>query len=86
MIRHKVKQGDTLSSIAKRYGVTVSDIQKANSALILNIHKIAVGWVLNIPSKGSELRYEEIGRAFETALKDIQNLKSVQTLERLLGG
>ena len=86
MTTYKIKQGDTLSGIAKRHGVTVSAIQKANSNLIQNVNKISVGWVLNIPSKGSETHYEEIGKAFEKALKDVQNLKSVQKLNALLGG
>lgn len=86
MTTYKIKQGDTLSSIAKRYGVSVTSIQKANSNLIKNVNKISVGWVLNIPSKASETQYEEIGKAFEIALNDIQKLKSVQRLERLIGG
>lgn len=85
MTVYKVKQGDTLSSISKRYGVSVSELQKANSKLIKDINKISVGWVLSIPSKASEKHYEEIGRAVETALNDIKKLKSVQRLQSLLG-
>ena len=38
--------------------------------------------VLKIPLKAS---YEEIGKAFEKALNEVDNLKSVQTLYELIG-
>ena len=46
---YKVKQGDTLSTIAKRFGVTVDQILAANKN-IKNPNKIAVGDVIVIPS------------------------------------
>lgn len=46
---HTVKRGDTLSSIARKYGVTVNAIAKANK--IANINVIRTGSVLTIPSK-----------------------------------
>ena len=85
MITYTVKTGDTLSKISKRYNVSILDLQKANSNLIKNVNKISVGWVLKIPSECSENKYEEIGRAFETALNDIRKLRSVQKLEALIG-
>lgn len=45
-IVYKVKSGDTLSAIAKRYGVTVADIQKRNN--IANPNKIFPGQLLSI--------------------------------------
>lgn len=45
---HKVKSGDTLGSIASRYGVSVSRLKSANG---LNSNLIRVGQVLKIPSK-----------------------------------
>ncbi|WP_214703615.1 MULTISPECIES: LysM peptidoglycan-binding domain-containing protein [unclassified Exiguobacterium] len=44
---YTVKSGDTLYSIARTYGVTVSDLAAANN--ITNVNLISVGQVLNIP-------------------------------------
>ncbi|MDR1726762.1 MAG: transglycosylase SLT domain-containing protein [Acidobacteriota bacterium] len=50
--RHKVIRGDTLYSLARRYGVSVNDIRKANGLSANNIIKI--GMTLDIPdSDGS---------------------------------
>jgi membrane-bound lytic murein transglycosylase D len=49
---HKVKRGETLSTIAARYGASVYGIQKANS--MRNPHRISVGQDLMIP--GSAVR------------------------------
>lgn len=46
VVRHTVKRGDTLSSLAKRYGSTVSKIQRANN---LKGSIIRVGQTLKIP-------------------------------------
>ena len=45
-ILYMVKAGDTLGAIAKRYGVTVADIQKRNN--IANPNKIFPGQLLSI--------------------------------------
>ncbi len=47
-ITHKVKRGDNLSKIAKRYGVTVAEIKRANNMAGDNIHQ---GQSLKIPQK-----------------------------------
>ncbi|WP_214878995.1 LysM peptidoglycan-binding domain-containing protein [Exiguobacterium sp. ERU653] len=44
---YTVKSGDTIYSIARTYGVTVSDLAAANN--ITNVNLISVGQVLNIP-------------------------------------
>ncbi len=46
VVRHTVKRGDTLSSIARRYGSTVSKIQRANG---ISGSMIRVGQTLKIP-------------------------------------
>ena len=45
-VSYTVKAGDTLGAIAKRYGVTVADIQKRNN--IVNPNKIFPGQLLSI--------------------------------------
>lgn len=46
---HKVTKKDTLSSIAKKYGVTVAALAKANN--IKNVNVIHTGTILTIPEK-----------------------------------
>ncbi len=48
---HIVQQGETLSSIAARYGVSVEAIRAANG--IYNANQIGAGMHLTIPSSGS---------------------------------
>lgn len=47
---HKVVKGETLSAIAKKYGVTVEGIKSANG---LKDNNIKLGQVLKIPVKGN---------------------------------
>ena len=81
---YKVQKGDTLSGIAKRYGTTVSAIQKANSSLIKDVNKISVGWSLTIPTANNK-DYNAIGKQVEKCISDIQNLDSYKSLINLLG-
>lgn len=48
---YTVKSGDTLSAIARRYGVTAQQIATANG--ITNVNLIRVGQTLAIPGAGS---------------------------------
>jgi LysM repeat protein len=48
---YKVTQGDTIVMIAKKYGVTGSDIVAANG--LRNKHKLKIGQILKIPEKKS---------------------------------
>lgn len=47
-VYYTVKRGDTLSGIAKRYGTSVSAIQKLNPSLIKNVNLIQVGWMIRV--------------------------------------
>jgi spore coat assembly protein SafA len=47
-----VKRGDTLGSIASRFGVSVNDILRANPQ-ITNPNVISVGQVIRIPRRGA---------------------------------
>lgn len=48
---HKVRSGENLSKIARKYGVSVDDIKKANG---LKNDNISAGETLKIPSKSSK--------------------------------
>ena len=48
-IEYKIKSGDTLSKIAKKYGTTVKAIKEANPGKIKNVNKIYAGDVIRIP-------------------------------------
>jgi len=45
---YTVQRGDTLSGIAKKYGTSVSAIQKLNASLIKNVNLIQVGWRIRV--------------------------------------
>lgn len=85
MNSYTVKQGDSLWAIAKKFlgdGNKYREIQKANG---LTSTTIKAGMVLKIPSTSSGTNYEQIGRAFEQAVSDVDNLNSVKNLYKLLG-
>lgn len=48
---HKIRRGETLSSIAKRYGTTVNAIARANN--ISRTHRIIAGKVIKVPNSGT---------------------------------
>lgn len=50
-VTHRIRNGETLSSIARRYGVTVSQIQQANGMNPRNT-RIITGMMLKIPRRG----------------------------------
>lgn len=49
-INYKIKKGDTLSAIAKKYKTTVKAIKAANPDKIKNVNKIYAGDVIKIPT------------------------------------
>jgi membrane-bound lytic murein transglycosylase D len=51
LVKHKVKNGETLSYLADKYGVSVSAIMEANH--LTNKHRIKTGEYLLIPTSGS---------------------------------
>ncbi|HEY0366030.1 MAG TPA: LysM domain-containing protein, partial [Pyrinomonadaceae bacterium] len=50
---YKIRPGDTLSKIAKRNGVSLAQLLKANPQ-ITNPNKIQVGQVVNLPDTSTE--------------------------------
>jgi lysozyme len=47
-VYYTVQSGDTLSAIARKYGTTVTAIQKLNSSLIRNVNRIRAGWKIRV--------------------------------------
>jgi len=47
-VYYTVKSSDTLSGIARKYGTTVSAIQKLNPTLIKNVNLILTGWKIRV--------------------------------------
>lgn len=85
MTKYTVQRGDTLWGIAKKLlgdGNRFREIQKENG---LTDTVIREGMVLKIPTS-SKATFEEIGKAFEKAVQDVDNLPSVQRLYDLIGG
>jgi len=52
--QYTIKQGDTLSKVAKRFGLTLDQLLAANTETIKNADKIAIGDVINIPAPNSD--------------------------------
>ena len=51
MIKYKVKRGDCLWNLARKYHTTVDAIMKANVGKIKNSRLIVTGWTINIPAR-----------------------------------
>ena len=47
-VYYTIQRGDTLSGIARRYGPSVSAIQKLNVSLIRNVNRIQAGWKIRV--------------------------------------
>ncbi len=56
LVRHKVKKGDTLASLAKKYGISSSEIKKANH---LESDKLKTGQTLRIEKGDAEPNREQ---------------------------
>ena len=84
-VEYKVKAGDTLSEIAKTYGVNIWDIAEASG--IRNPNLIYPGQILMIPVEETEpqgVSYADIGRAFCAALEKLELLDEIKQLSGLL--
>jgi len=81
MKKHIVKRGDTLSKIAKTYGVSIGDIMNANP-MIGNPDLIITGWELSIPEP---IDYEKMGRKVVQALTEMDKLDTVKEIIKLMG-
>jgi len=53
-VTHRVRRGETLSTIARRHGSSVNSIVRANN--LRSAHRISIGQRLKIPSRGATVR------------------------------
>lgn len=81
-MKYTVKKGDTLSTIAARFGTSVSALVSANG--IKNANVIFVGQVLTIPTKEPAKDYAAIGKKVGEVIEDITELPSYKDLLKLL--
>ncbi len=76
-IKHKVRHGETLSGIASRYSVSVTEITGANS--IRNRNRIRIGQVLTIP--GGDFR----GPADRAGIHVVRRNETLSSIARRYG-
>jgi len=62
---HRVRRGETLSHIARRYGVSVREIARANG--IRNYNRLRVGQVLKIPLLGEPFYVSKRSKSYRSA-------------------
>lgn len=80
MLIHVVQRGDNLITLAEKYGVSVRDIQKANSDRIKDVNIIRIGWELIIPTPSDE----SFQQLFQQAVEKVAELPEVKKLMRFL--
>jgi membrane-bound lytic murein transglycosylase D len=95
VVRHRVRRGETLSGIARRYGTTIRSIQRRNDLASANV--VRAGQVLLVPSGGSHgahLRHRvrrgqtlsSIARHYNTSVRAIQRANGLRNADRLQAG
>lgn len=80
IIKHTVNEGETLSSIAKKYKVTIDEIRKANSQ-ITNIDVLKIDDVINIPlTNGNTLVNTNTNQTITTTnVTEVKDDKKIDT-------
>lgn len=91
---YRVRRGDTLSSIATRFGTTTRRLQGANS--LSNPHRLHVGQRLVVPAGGDSgatlyrIRRGDtlthIARRFNTSVQDLKRANSISNANRIQPG
>ncbi len=90
-VEYRVEAGDSLSVIARRYGVSVADLAAENG--ISNLHLIRVGQILRVPAH-APTRYKvkpgdtlsEIARAAGTTTRQLVDLNRISNPNRIRAG
>ena len=92
-ITYKIKKGDTLSEIAKKYGTTVSTLASINN--IKDVNKIYAGDTLKIPvNNSSYIEYKikkgdtlsEIAKKYGTTVKKLQSINGIKNANKIYAG
>ena len=87
---YTMKKGDNLSTVAQRYGVSVSDIIKANN--IKNPDKVYVGTKLIIPTRTTKYTVQKgdtltgIAKKYGTTLAALKNANNIKDTDKLYVG
>jgi membrane-bound lytic murein transglycosylase D len=74
--RHRVKRGETLSAISRKYGVSISSMKTLNN--IRNAHRIHEGQMLIVPLQGHHAEVASSKPQYKTKSRNINK----QALER----
>ena len=81
-LTHRVRSGENLGSISRKYRVSIHDIASVNK--IKNRHKIAVGQRLTIPVRGTKVSYSSTSSARPTGTtKETYTVKKGDTLGQI---
>lgn len=92
-ITYKIKRGDTLSEIAKKYDTTVSILASINN--IKDVDKIYAGNTLKIPTNNSSyIEYKikrgdtlsEIAKKYGTTVKKLQSINGIKNANKIYAG
>lgn len=92
-ITYKIKKGDTLSEIAKKYGTTVSTLASINN--IKDVNKIYAGDTLKIlVNNSSYIEYKikkgdtlsEIAKKYGTTVKKLQSINGIKNANKIYAG
>ena len=92
-ITYKIKKGDTLSEIAKKYGTTVSTLASINN--IKDVNKIYAGDTIKIPTNNSSyIEYtikkgdtlSEIAKKYGTTVKKLQSINGIKNANKIYAG
>lgn len=90
---YKIKRGDTLSEIAKKYGTTVSVLASINN--IKDVNKIYAGNTLKIPTNNSSyIEYtikrgdtlSQIAKDHNTTVKVLKELNNIANVNKIYAG
>lgn len=63
--QYKIKRGDSLGAIAKKYNISVSELAVANN--ISNPNKVREGVTISIPEKKKEFSQSELKKVYKTS-------------------